>query len=198
MVLEGRRHLEITLFQLVANVAKKTVAVLEGVMNFQLLKDILHSLKKEVDRWLIMLKMVLELNGAWNVELREEGISKDPNFKALVVPFVGKDNMGMGCKDIGLHNLKGEGPGMFRRVDTVNDGGEAHFKAFEHGSSKVVVYGRRPKPRYSVQWRVKMGVPCSMVGTRQSMETEAVKFVYVTDGIDIASGSFGCSITGET
>lgn len=59
------------------------------------------------------------------------------------------------------------------------------------------MYSRRTKPRHSVQWRVKTGVPGSMVGTRQSMETEIVKFVSVADGFDKASRSLGCSTDGE-
>lgn len=64
--------------------SKKFVAVLEGVLAFQLLKDIMLSLKKEVDRWLVKLEMGLELNGAGNVEGPAKGISKDPREKALV------------------------------------------------------------------------------------------------------------------
>lgn len=47
--------------------------------------------------------------------------------------------MVMGRKDIGLHKLKGKSLSLFTRVDAVKDGGEAHLKAFEPKSSKVLI-----------------------------------------------------------
>jgi len=43
---------------------KESMAVLEGVLNFHPLEDMLQSLKREVDTCLIKLEMGLELNGA--------------------------------------------------------------------------------------------------------------------------------------
>lgn len=143
-------------------------------------KNILQSLKKEVDRYLVKLEMGLELNGAGTVE-GLEGISKDLVVKALAVSFVDEDNLVMGRKDIGLHKLKENGPILFKRGEVVKDDVEAHVKAFELGVSMVVLYSHPTQSIHTVQRRMKMEVLSSLTGICRSMEMVVAKSVSVTD-----------------
>lgn len=84
---------------------KTTTTVMEGGFDFQPLKDILISLKNEVDRCLGRLEMGLDLVVAGNIEGPAKGHSKCLEEKASGVSIEGEGNINMGHWVIGPNKL---------------------------------------------------------------------------------------------